>query len=226
MQRPRLSFWQILEHELRLLRQSNSDSPCRTPMSAGFSRPSAPTKDAIPILYSRRPLTGLIVQRSVGYFSDRTLVRADAAGTYFPWAGAICASLGAAGDAEFTLLWMAAGMSLDHGTASINVSMEPFRAFVGRHAALRATPRDSPCQSFLHRRGDRSSPPPCPTLLTKPGSAVPTSRRKASSRTRSSGPSTRARSSSSSPCFGRLVKSKRVQPGRRIGGLRRGRTPR
>lgn len=82
----------------------------------------------IPILWLAAPLTGLLVQPVVGYYSDRTWGRLGRRRPYF-LAGAILASLALVAMPNSSALWMAAGLLwiLD---ASVNISMEPFRAFV------------------------------------------------------------------------------------------------
>ena len=85
--------------------------------------------DDIPILWVAAPLTGLIVQPIIGYMSDRTWNRLGRRRPYF-LAGAILASLALFVMPNSPVLWVAAGM-LWIMDASINVSMEPFRAFVG-----------------------------------------------------------------------------------------------
>lgn len=87
------------------------------------------SESAIPILWLAAPLTGLIVQPIIGYWSDRTWhPRLGRRRPYF-LAGAILASLALVAMPNSSALWMAAGLLwvLD---ASVNVSMEPFRAFV------------------------------------------------------------------------------------------------
>lgn len=84
----------------------------------------------ISILWIAAPLTGLIVQPVIGHMSDKTwLGRWGRRRPYF-MAGAIFAALALFIFPNVSVLWMAALMLwlLD---ASINVSMEPFRAFVG-----------------------------------------------------------------------------------------------
>ena len=86
--------------------------------------------EAIPILWIAAPLTGLIIQPIIGHMSDRTwLGRWGRRRPYF-MIGAILASLALFVFPNVSALWMAAVMLwlLD---ASINISMEPFRAFVG-----------------------------------------------------------------------------------------------
>lgn len=83
----------------------------------------------IPILWLAAPLTGLIVQPIIGYYSDRTWhPKLGRRRPYF-LAGALLASLALVAMPNSSALWMAASLLwiLD---ASINVSMEPFRAFV------------------------------------------------------------------------------------------------
>lgn len=86
------------------------------------------SESEIPILWLAAPLTGLIVQPIIGYYSDRTWCRLGRRRPFF-LAGAILASLALVAMPNSTALWMAAGLLwiLD---ASVNISMEPFRAFV------------------------------------------------------------------------------------------------
>lgn len=87
------------------------------------------TPEDIPLLWLAAPLTGLIVQPIVGYYSDRTWNRLGRRRPFF-LVGAILASLALIAMPNSSTLWMAAGLLwvLD---ASVNISMEPFRAFVG-----------------------------------------------------------------------------------------------
>ena len=85
--------------------------------------------DDIPILWVAAPLTGLIVQPIIGYFSDRTWTKLGRRKPYF-LVGAILASAALFIMPNSPVLWFAAGM-LWIMDASINISMEPFRAFVG-----------------------------------------------------------------------------------------------
>ena len=97
-------------------------------MSAIYEFLGAKESD-IPILWLAAPLTGLLVQPIVGYYSDRTwMPKLGRRRPYF-LAGAICASLALVVMPNSSALWMAAALLwiLD---ASVNVSMEPFRAFV------------------------------------------------------------------------------------------------
>ncbi len=86
--------------------------------------------DDLPVLWIAAPLTGLLVQPIVGHLSDRTwLGRIGRRRPYF-LAGALLAALSLVLMPISSSLLMAAVLlwMLD---ASLNISMEPFRAFVG-----------------------------------------------------------------------------------------------
>jgi maltose/moltooligosaccharide transporter len=87
-------------------------------------------KDEIPILWIAAPLTGLLVQPIIGYLSDHTWhPRFGRRRPYF-FIGAVLSTIALFVMPNSSALWIAGGMLwiLD---ASINISMEPFRAFVG-----------------------------------------------------------------------------------------------
>jgi maltose/moltooligosaccharide transporter len=86
--------------------------------------------DKIGFLWVAAPLTGLLVQPIIGYLSDRTWHRKWGRRRPFFFIGAVLASMALFLMPQSTMLWMAAVLLwvLD---ASINISMEPFRAFVG-----------------------------------------------------------------------------------------------
>ena len=85
--------------------------------------------DLLPLLWIAGPVTGLVVQPIVGYFSDRTWGRLGRRRPYFLW-GALITSLGLFIMPSSSVLWMAAGM-LWIIDSSLNLTMEPFRAYVG-----------------------------------------------------------------------------------------------
>ena len=103
--------------------------------------------EAIPILWIAAPVTGLIVQPIVGYLSDNTWNRFGRRRPYF-LVGAILASLALIIMPNSPFLWVAAGMLwiLD---ASINISMEPFRAFVGDQLPSEQRTKGFAMQSFF-----------------------------------------------------------------------------
>ena len=87
------------------------------------------SESQLPILWLAAPVTGLFVQPIIGYYSDRTWTQLGRRRPYF-LAGAILASLALVAMPKASSVWMAAGLLwvLD---ASVNISMEPFRAFIG-----------------------------------------------------------------------------------------------
>lgn len=85
--------------------------------------------DSLAILWIAAPLTGLIVQPIIGHFSDKTWGRLGRRRPYFLF-GAIATTLALVFMPNASVLWIAAAM-LWIMDASINVTMEPFRAFVG-----------------------------------------------------------------------------------------------
>ena len=85
--------------------------------------------DSLAILWIAAPLTGLLVQPLVGHFSDKTWTRFGRRRPYF-LVGAILTTLALIAMPNSPGLWFAAAM-LWIMDASINITMEPFRAFVG-----------------------------------------------------------------------------------------------
>jgi maltose/moltooligosaccharide transporter len=103
--------------------------------------------DQLPALWIAAPLTGLLVQPVVGYLSDHTWTRLGRRRPYF-LSGALLASTALFFMPRSPSLWVAAGLLwvLD---ASINISMEPFRAFVGDQLAPAQRPAGYSMQSFF-----------------------------------------------------------------------------
>ncbi|RZM37118.1 MAG: MFS transporter, partial [Sphingomonas sp.] len=85
--------------------------------------------DDLSYLWIAAPLTGLLVQPIIGHYSDRTWTRFGRRRPYF-FAGAVLAAFALFVMPEAKMLWLAA-LTLWVLDASVNVSMEPFRAFVG-----------------------------------------------------------------------------------------------
>ncbi|MFN7389611.1 MFS transporter [Brevundimonas sp.] len=85
--------------------------------------------DSLAILWIAAPLTGLIVQPIIGYFSDKTWGPLGRRRPYFLF-GAIATTIALIFMPNAPVLWMAAA-TLWIMDAAINVTMEPFRAFVG-----------------------------------------------------------------------------------------------
>ncbi|MDX5320089.1 MAG: MFS transporter, partial [Bacteroidota bacterium] len=82
------------------------------------------------ILWLAAPVTGLLVQPLIGYYSDRTWHPKYGRRRPFFAIGALLASIALIWMPNVGALWIAAGM-LWLMDASFNISMEPFRAFVG-----------------------------------------------------------------------------------------------
>jgi maltose/moltooligosaccharide transporter len=127
MQKPRLSFWQIWNMSFGFLGIQFGWGLQLANMSAIYTKLGA-DPDKIPLLWLAGPVTGLLVQPFIGSMSDRTWNRLGRRRPYF-LIGAILSSIALFFMPDSSALWMAAGLLwiLD---ASINVSMEPFRAFV------------------------------------------------------------------------------------------------
>lgn len=128
MQKPRLSFWQIWNMSFGFLGIQFGFALQNANVSRIFETLGAKIED-IPILWIAAPVTGLIVQPIIGHMSDNTWNRLGRRRPYF-LVGAILASAALIIMPNSPTLWVAAGM-LWIMDASINISMEPFRAFVG-----------------------------------------------------------------------------------------------
>ena len=127
-QKPRLSFWQIWNMSFGFLGIQFGFALQNANVSRIFETLGAKV-ESIPILWIAAPVTGLIVQPIIGHMSDNTWNRLGRRRPYF-LSGALLASIALLIMPNSPILWVAAGM-LWIMDASINISMEPFRAFVG-----------------------------------------------------------------------------------------------
>jgi maltose/moltooligosaccharide transporter len=125
--KPRLGFWDIWNMSFGFLGIQFGFALQGGFMSRIFKDLGAADGD-LPLLWLAGPLTGFIVQPLIGYLSDRTWGRFGRRKPYF-LIGAILSSVALVIMPNSPALWVAAGMLwiLD---ASINISMEPFRALV------------------------------------------------------------------------------------------------
>ena len=126
--KPSLSFWQIWNMSFGFMGIQFGFALQGGYMSRIFQTLGA-SPEEIPGLWIAAPLTGLIVQPIIGFLSDRTWsVRFGRRKPYF-LIGAVLSSLALFFVPYSPTLWVAAGFLwiLD---ASINISMEPFRALV------------------------------------------------------------------------------------------------
>jgi maltose/moltooligosaccharide transporter len=128
MLKPRLNFWQIWNMSFGFLGIQFGFALQNANVSRIFETLGADI-GSIPILWIAAPVTGLIVQPIIGHMSDKTWNRLGRRRPYF-LGGAILASTAIIFMPNSPVLWVAAGM-LWIMDASINISMEPFRAFVG-----------------------------------------------------------------------------------------------
>ncbi len=122
-----LGFWQIWNMSFGFLGIQFGFALQNANVSRIFETLGA-SMDAIPLLWIAAPVTGLLVQPIIGHMSDRTWGRLGRRRPYF-LVGAILASLALLVMPNAPALWVAAGM-LWVMDASINISMEPFRALV------------------------------------------------------------------------------------------------
>ena len=127
MNKPRLSFWQIWNMSFGFLGIQFGWGLQLANMSPIYKYLHA-EESSLPYLWLAGPITGLLIQPIIGSMSDRTWNRLGRRRPYF-LTGAILASLALFVMPNSSAVWMAAGLLwiLD---ASINITMEPFRAFV------------------------------------------------------------------------------------------------
>jgi len=127
--KPRLSFMQIWNMSFGFLGIQMGFALQNANTSRIFETLGADTS-SLAIYWLAAPVTGLIVQPIIGYYSDRTWsVKWGRRRPYFA-IGAITGAIALIMMPNSAALWMAVGV-LWIMDASINVTMEPFRAFVG-----------------------------------------------------------------------------------------------
>jgi maltose/moltooligosaccharide transporter len=128
LEKKKLSFWQIWNMSFGFLGIQFGFALQGGFMSRIFQTLGA-EKDAIPMLWIAAPLTGLLIQPIVGYLSDQTWHPKFGRRKPFFFIGAVFSTIALFFAPYSSALWMAAG-SLWILDASINISMEPFRALV------------------------------------------------------------------------------------------------
>ena len=145
-QKPTLTFWQIWNMCFGFLGIQFGFALQNANVSRIFQSLGASIDD-LPILWLAAPVTGLIVQPIIGYLSDRTWNGLGRRRPYF-LGGALLATAALVVMPNSPYLWIAAGMLwvLD---ASINISMEPFRALVGDMLPDRQRSRGYATQSWF-----------------------------------------------------------------------------
>ncbi len=145
--KPELSFWQIWNMSFGFLGIQFGWSLQMSNMSAIYEYLHA-TPDQIPLLFLAAPLTGLIVQPIIGYLSDRTWHPVWGRRRPYFLVGAVLSTTCLIFMPNSSTLWMAAGLLwiLD---SSINISMEPFRAFVADKLPEQQRTRGFSMQSLM-----------------------------------------------------------------------------
>ena len=126
--KPTLNFWQLWNMSFGYLGIQFGFALQNANVSRIFETLGAEV-EKIPVLWIAAPVSGLIMQPIIGYMSDKTWNRLGRRKPYF-LVGALLASLSLLIMPNSPALWVAAGM-LWMMDGSINISMEPFRAFVG-----------------------------------------------------------------------------------------------
>lgn len=127
-EKPGLGFWQIWNMCFGFFGIQFGFALQNANVSRIFQTLGASIEE-LPLLWLAAPVTGLVVQPIVGYLSDRTWGRLGRRRPYFLY-GALCSTLALLIMPNSPYLWIAAG-TLWILDASINVTMEPFRALVG-----------------------------------------------------------------------------------------------
>ncbi len=146
-EKPRLSFWQIWNMSFGFLGIQFGFALQNANTSRIFETLGADTKN-LAFYWLAAPVTGLIVQPIIGYLSDRTWHPKWGRRRPFFAIGAILATIALFVMPNSPTLWMAIGM-LWIMDGSINISMEPFRAFVGDMLPPDQRTRGFAMQSFF-----------------------------------------------------------------------------
>lgn len=127
--KPRLNFLQIWNMSFGFLGIQMGFALQNANTSRIFETLGADTK-SLAIYWLAAPVTGLIMQPIIGYYSDRTWHKKWGRRRPYFAIGAILATIALVLMPNSSALWMAVGV-LWIMDASINITMEPFRAFVG-----------------------------------------------------------------------------------------------
>lgn len=163
MQKPSMGFWRLWNMSFGFFGIQVGFGLQNANVSRIFQTLGADVGQ-IPILWIAAPLTGLLVQPIIGHMSDRTWGRYGRRRPYF-FVGAALTTLALLIMPNSPHLWIAAGM-LWIMDASINITMEPFRAFVGDMLPNRQRTAGFAMQSFFIGAGGYLSST-MPDILTK-----------------------------------------------------------
>jgi len=144
--KPVLSFWQIWNMSFGFLGIQFGFALQNANVSRIFQSLGGDV-DRLAVYWLAAPVTGLIIQPIIGHYSDKTWCKLGRRRPYF-LIGALLASLALLVMPNSPALWFAVG-TLWIMDASINVSMEPFRAFVGDMLPAEQRTRGFAMQSFF-----------------------------------------------------------------------------
>ena len=155
MNKPKLSFWQILNMNVGFFGIQYSFGLQQSAVTPIYDFLGA-APDQIPILHLAGPVTGLIVQPIVGAMSDKTWSPKFGRRKPFFLIGAILCSLTLLAFPFSSSLWMAAGLLwiLDAGN---NTAMEPYRALIADQLVEEQQPLGFQMQSFFTGLGQTLS---------------------------------------------------------------------
>ena len=146
-QLPKLSFWEIWNMSFGFFGIQMGFALQIGNTSRIFQTLSADV-DSLAIYWLAGSITGLLVQPVIGYLSDRTWYPKLGRRRPYFLIGALLASLALLIMPNSPTLWIAIGM-LWIMDASFNISMEPFRAFVGDKLPTEQRTRGFAMQSFF-----------------------------------------------------------------------------
>ncbi|QOL51568.1 MFS transporter [Massilia litorea] len=127
--KPRLSFWQLWNMSFGFFGIQFGWALQNANASRIFSTLGADA-DNLSLFWLAAPVTGLLVQPVIGYASDHTWHPKWGRRRPFFFGGALLAAIAMFLMPNSSMLWMAVAV-LWMMDAAINISMEPFRAFVG-----------------------------------------------------------------------------------------------
>ena len=127
--KPRLSFWQLWNMSFGFFGIQFGFALQNANTSRIFATLGA-NPDDLALFWLAAPVTGLLVQPIIGYLSDNTWHPKWGRRRPFFFIGAVLAAIALFLMPNSATLWMAVAV-LWLMDAAINVSMEPFRAFVG-----------------------------------------------------------------------------------------------
>jgi maltose/moltooligosaccharide transporter len=146
VKKPMLSFWQIWNMSFGFLGIQFGFALQNANVSRIFQTLGGDV-DRLAVYWLAAPLTGLIIQPIVGHYSDKTWNKLGRRRPYL-LAGALLSSLALLFMPNSPTLWIAVG-TLWIMDASINISMEPFRAFVGDNLPSEQRTSGFAMQSFF-----------------------------------------------------------------------------